>query len=72
MKYLSRTIRVPITFWIASQCLVLSAGFLRLVMTGMPCLKLTTFCFNLGTTLFGGRPVIGSTFKRTSKEFYRT
>ena len=56
VKYLSRTIRVPITFCIASQCLVLSAAFLRLVMTGMPCLKLITFCFSLGTTLLGGRP----------------
>lgn len=56
VKYLSRTIRVPITFCIASQCLVLSAAFLRLVMTGMPCLKLITFCFSFGTTLLGGRP----------------
>ena len=56
VKYLSRTIRVPITFCMASQCLVLSAAFLRLVITGMPCLKLITFCFNLGTTLLGGRP----------------
>ena len=56
VKYLSRTIRVPITFCIASQCLVLSAAFLRLVITGMPCLKLITFCLSLGTTLLGGRP----------------
>lgn len=57
VKYLSRTIRVPITFCIASQCLVLNAAFLRLVMTGIPCLKLITFCFSFGTTLLGGRPV---------------
>ena len=56
MKYLSRTMRVPITFCMASQCRVLSAAFLRLVMTGIPCLKLVTFCFSLGTTLLGGRP----------------
>lgn len=59
VKYLSRTIRVPITFCMASQCLVLSATFLRLVITGMPCLKLITFCFSFGTTLLGGRPKKG-------------
>ena len=60
MKYLSRTIRVPITFCMASQCLVLKVEFRKLVMTGMPCLKLVTFCLSLGMTLLGGKPEIGN------------
>ena len=60
VKYLSRTIRVPITFCMASQCLVLKAEFRKLVMTGMPCLKLVTFCLSLGMTLLGGKPEIGN------------
>lgn len=60
MKYLSRTIRVLITFCMASQCLVLKVEFRKLVMTGMPCLKLVTFCLSLGMTLLGGKPEIGN------------
>ena len=56
VKYLSLTIRVPISFWIASQWRDLSDGFRRLVITGTPSLKPFTFCFKRGTTLFGGRP----------------
>ena len=60
VKYLSRTIRVPITFCMASQCLVLKVEFRKLVMTGMPCLKLVTFCLSRGMTLLGGKPEIGN------------
>ena len=48
----------------ASQCLVLKVEFRKLVMTGMPCLKLVTFCLSRGMTLLGGKPEIGNIIYR--------
>ncbi len=56
VKALSLRTLVPMMSWISFQCLSRNALFLRLLITGMPCLKFITFSFNWGTTGFGGRP----------------
>lgn len=57
VKLFSRLMTLLMVRWIASQWRCRRYGFLRLVMTGMPCLKSMTFSFNLGTTSLWGKPM---------------
>ena len=56
VKLFSLLSDLPMIFSMASQWRFFRDGFLRLVMTGMPCLKCRTTSFSLGTTSLLGKP----------------